>query len=145
MLAQGLQSCLTLCDPVGCSPPGSSVQGILQARILEWVALSSCRGSSQPRDRTCICYTSCIGRRVLYHWRHLDWIGLDCSVAQSCLTLCDPMDAVPQASPSFTISRSLLKLMSIELVMPPNHLVLCRALGSPLLTLQNPVPTESLH
>ena len=46
---------------------GSSVHGILQARILEWVAMPSSKGSSQPRDRTCI---SCIGRWVLYHLRH---------------------------------------------------------------------------
>ena len=46
------QSCPTLCNPVDCSPPGSSVHGILQARILEWVAISFSRGSSQPRDRT---------------------------------------------------------------------------------------------
>ena len=46
------QLCLTLCDPVDCSPPGSSVRGILQARILEWVAISFSRESSQPRDRT---------------------------------------------------------------------------------------------
>ena len=45
------QSCLTLCNPVDCSPLGSSVHGILQARILEWVAISFSRGSSQPRDR----------------------------------------------------------------------------------------------
>ena len=44
------QSSLTLCDPMDCSPPGSSVHGILQARILEWVAISFSRGSSQPRD-----------------------------------------------------------------------------------------------
>ena len=48
-----------------CGPPGSSVHGILQARILEWVALSSSKGSSQPRDQT---HVSCIGRWVLYHW-----------------------------------------------------------------------------
>ena len=42
------QSCLTLCDPVDCSLPGFSVHGILQARILEWVAISSSRGSSDP-------------------------------------------------------------------------------------------------
>ena len=42
------QSCPTLCDPVDCSPPGSSVHGILQARILEWVAILFSRGSSQP-------------------------------------------------------------------------------------------------
>ena len=46
------QSCLTLCNPVDCSPSGSSIHGILQARILEWVAISFSRGSSQPRDPT---------------------------------------------------------------------------------------------
>ena len=46
------QSCLTLCDPVDCSPPGSSAHGIPQARILEWVAISSYRRSSQLRDQT---------------------------------------------------------------------------------------------
>ena len=40
------------CDPMDCSPPGSSVHGIIQARILEWVAISSSRGSSQPKDQT---------------------------------------------------------------------------------------------
>ena len=54
------QSCLTLCNPVDCSLPGSSVHGILQARILEWVAISFSRGSSQPRDRT---WVSRIGGR----------------------------------------------------------------------------------
>ena len=46
------QLCLTFCDPMDCSPPDSSVHGILQARILEWIAISSSWGSSQPRDRT---------------------------------------------------------------------------------------------
>ena len=46
------QSCLTLGDPMDGSPPSSSVHGILQARILEWVAISFSRGSSRPRDRT---------------------------------------------------------------------------------------------
>ena len=45
-----VQSCPTLCDPLDCSPPDSSVHGILQARILEWVAISSSRRSSRPRD-----------------------------------------------------------------------------------------------
>ena len=48
------------CDPMDCSPPGSSVHGILQERILEWVAISSSRGPSQPRDRT---WVSCIAGR----------------------------------------------------------------------------------
>ena len=47
------QSCLTLWDPVDCSPPDSSAHGILQARMQEWVAIPFSRGSSQPRDRTC--------------------------------------------------------------------------------------------
>ena len=48
------QSCPTLCDPMDYGLPGFSVHGIFQARILEWVAISFSRGSSQPRDRTCI-------------------------------------------------------------------------------------------
>ena len=63
-----IQSCPTLCDPVDYSPPGSSVHGILQARNLEWVAITSSRGSSQPRDQTCIFCDSCIGRPILHHW-----------------------------------------------------------------------------
>ena len=54
-----------------CSPPGSSVHGISQARILEWVAISYSRGSSWPRDWTWVSCVSCIGRQVLYHWCHL--------------------------------------------------------------------------
>ena len=55
----------TFCNPMNCSPSGSSVHGVLQARILEWVALSFSRESSQIRDWTCV---SCISRQVLYHW-----------------------------------------------------------------------------
>ena len=50
--SEAAQSCPTLCDPMDCSPPGSSLHGILQARVLEWGAISFSRGSSQPRDRT---------------------------------------------------------------------------------------------
>ena len=57
-------SCLTLCDPVDCSPPGSSIHGILQTRTLEWVASSFSRGSSQPRDRT---WVSCIAGKCFNH------------------------------------------------------------------------------
>ena len=66
--AQSLQSCLTLCNPMDCSPPGSSVHGILQARILEWVAMSSSRGSSPLRDQTGLFYVSCLDKWVLYHF-----------------------------------------------------------------------------
>ena len=58
------QSRPVLCDFVDCCPPGSSVHGISQARILEWVAISFFRGDSQPRDPT---HVSCIGRHVLFH------------------------------------------------------------------------------
>ena len=50
------QSCPSLCNPMDCSPPGSFVHGILQARILEWVAMPSSRESSQPRDQTQHCW-----------------------------------------------------------------------------------------
>ena len=55
------------CDPVDCSPPGSSVRGILQAGMLEWVAISSSSGSSPPRDQTQVSSVSCTGKWVLYH------------------------------------------------------------------------------
>ena len=52
MWSEVAQSCPTLCDPMGCSLPGSSVHRIFQATVLEWIAISFSRGSSQPRDRT---------------------------------------------------------------------------------------------
>ena len=55
--------------PMDCSPPGSSARGIFQARILEWVAFSSSRGSSWSRVRTWVSCVSCIGKPILYHWR----------------------------------------------------------------------------
>ena len=67
MHAKWLQSCPTLCDPRDCSPPGSSVPGILQARILCGLPFPSSRGSSQPRDQICVSCILSIGRQVLYH------------------------------------------------------------------------------
>ena len=58
-----VQSCLTLCNHMDCSLPGSSVHGIFQARVLEWVAISFCRGSSWPRDRTQVSHIA--GRRFI--------------------------------------------------------------------------------
>ena len=63
------QSCPTLCHPVDCSPPGSSMHGILQAGILKWVAISFSRGSSRPRDRTQV---SCIAGRRFNLWATRD-------------------------------------------------------------------------
>jgi len=72
---KSLQSCLTDCDPMDCSPPGSSVHGILQARILEWVAKPSSRGDSQPRDGIRI---SC-----LLHWRAGPLLPFSCQCLNS--------------------------------------------------------------
>ena len=82
--------------------------GILEARILEWVAMPSSRRSSRPRDCTHVCRVSYIGSWVLYQERHLGsphthrkalssltwdaWSPVKVKVAQSCLTLCDPVD-----------------------------------------------------
>ena len=60
----------TPCDPLGCSPPGCSVHGISQARILEWVAVSSSRGSSRPRDQTHCLLQFLHCRQVLYPVSH---------------------------------------------------------------------------
>ena len=65
MHAQTFQLCPTLCNPIDCSPPGSSILGILQARILEWVSLPSSRGSSWPRNWT---HISCVAGRLFTHW-----------------------------------------------------------------------------
>ena len=67
---------LTLCDPMDWSPPGSSVHGIFQARILEWVTISSSQGSSRPRDRTHISCISYNGRCFLYHCNTCDYTWL---------------------------------------------------------------------
>ena len=61
--------CLDLCSPKDCSPPGSSVHEIFQARILEWVAISFSRRSSKPRDQT---HISCVGKGVLYCWTNME-------------------------------------------------------------------------
>ena len=81
----------TLCDLMDCGLPGSSDQVVLQARILEWVAVCFSRGSSQPRDQTCV---SCTAGRFFTTEPpgkpfHVEW---SVKVSQSCLTLCDPMD-----------------------------------------------------
>ena len=99
--AKSLQSCPTLCHPMDCNPPGSSVHGILQARILEWVAIFFSRGFSQPRVfepwvRTWVSY---IAGRFFTIWATRKAPGKMylclkysscCMRAQSCLTLSDP-------------------------------------------------------
>ena len=58
---------LTLCNPMDCSLPGSSVHGIFQARILQQVVITYFRGSSPPRDQTWVSWVSCDGRQILHH------------------------------------------------------------------------------
>ena len=69
------QSCLTLCDPMDCSPPGSAAHGILQARILEWLAIPFSRGSSRPRD--CLLHFRQILYRLSYREILTDSIDLN--------------------------------------------------------------------
>ena len=82
--AKSLQSCLTLCNPIDSSPPGSSVPGILQARTLEWVAISFS--------------TVCMHAKLL----------------QSCPTLCDPMDSSPPGSSVHKILQARLEWVAIS-------------------------------
>ena len=114
------QSCPIFWDLVDCSPPGSSLHRISKARILEWVAISSSRGSSRPRDQTSI---SCIGKWILYHWatreaqkhtqglynnKSFKWtLFSSTSVTQSCLTLCNPMDC---STPGLPVHHQLPEL-----------------------------------
>ena len=74
------QSCPTLCDPIDCSLPGSSLHGILQARVLEWVAISFSRGSSQPRDWT---WVSRIPGRFFNVWATREGSPLNWSIIRS--------------------------------------------------------------
>ena len=130
------QLCPTLCDPVDCSPSGSSIHGILQARILEWVAISFSNGSSRPRDQTQVsriagrCFnlwaTSIIPLISLFKLLTWFWdfnsnvfpcfllgstLSCYCSVAKSCLTLCSPMNCNtprPSLSPGVCSNSCLL-------------------------------------
>ena len=95
------QSCPTLCDPVDCSLPGSSVPGIFQATVLKWIAISFSRGSSQPRDQTRVPPPRVVDRRFPV-WatrvgEHDLWLAA--KSLQSCPTLCDPIDGSPPGSP----------------------------------------------
>ena len=125
--AESLQSCLTLCNPIDCSLPGSSVHGILQARTLEWVAMPSSRGSSWPRDWTCISCISCIASRF-FTTEPRKLLGLSDQLLSRVRLFETPWIAAHQASMSITNSRSSLRLTSIESVMPSSHLILCRPL-----------------
>ena len=125
------QLCLPFCSPRDCNLPASSVHGIFQTRILERVAISSSRGSSQLRGQTCISYASCIGRRPLCHLGRDIQSGGSVQFSRSVVSdSVTPWTAACQVSLSITYSRSLS-------VMPSNHLILCR----PLLLLPSIFPS----
>ena len=120
------QLCPTLCDPMDCSLPGSSVHGISQARVLEWVAISFSRGPSRPRDRTQV--SRIVGRRFTL-WATREVTALITVVVVQLLSrvqlFVTPWMAGCQASLSFMIFQSLCKFMTIESVMQSSHLILC--------------------
>ena len=152
----GPQWCPTLCNPIDCSLPGSSVRGIFQERIMQWVAVSFSRWSSRPRDQTLIVVSLALaasslplyylGIPLLYThvYIHIHVCVCVCVESGSVQSLSrvrlfvTPWIAAQQASLSITNSQSLLKLMSIKSVMPSSHLILCR----PLLLLP-PIPPAS--
>ena len=148
---QSLQLCSTLCGPMDCSLPGSSVHGILQARILQWVVISFFKGSPQPRNWT---HIFCITGRFLTTVPSTKLLKISCGIQifHTCFlpffifglfilywaissvqfnrpgvsdSLWPHNTAAPQASLSIINCQSLLKLMTLESVMPSNHLILC--------------------
>ena len=144
------QLCPTICNPMDCSLPGSSVHGILQAGTLEWVSISFSRGSSWLRDWMQV---SCIARGFFITWAYREapicmmippnifqflyqiWIFTFCNDLKTRYFVIQllshvqffvtPWTAACQASLSFTTSQSLLKLVSIESVIPSDRLILC--------------------
>ena len=101
--------CLILCNPMDCSPPGSSVHGVLQARILDWVAIFYSRGSSPPRIEPESLVSSILasgffitappGKLFSLHIYIHAAAAAAAKSLQSCLTLCDPIDGSPPGSP----------------------------------------------
>ena len=129
------QSCLSLCDPVDCSPPGSSVHGISQGRILEWVAFPSSRGSSPPRDQTQVSNVSC----------HACMHALAKSL-QSCPTLCDPTDSSPPGSsvPGILQAR-ILQWVAISFSNPCMHAKLLQSCPTLCNPMDSSPPGSSVH
>ena len=133
MCAKSLQMFPILCDPMDGSSPGSSVHGILQVRTLEWITTPSSRGSSWPRDQTRGSCDSCIAGRFFTaeSLSSVQFSSVQFSSVQSLSRVhlfATPWIAARQASLSITSSRSSLRLMSIESVMPSSCLILCRPL-----------------
>ena len=126
MCAQSLSHVQLFCDLVDCSPRGFSVHGILQERILEWVAISSSRGSSWLRDQTHISWVSHTGRQILYLPSHLG----------------SPLNTTQPAKPGLSLSSSRQPSLSVKSPwhLPPLQLSLPRPQ-----TLMSPSVSSLLH
>ena len=109
-----VQLCPNLCDPVDCSPPGSSVHGISQARILEWVDIPFSRGSSQPRDRTQV---SRIAGGFFTSWatREAQWRTV-MVILQEALSLCLLTKAGPRAPVLIVLQRVWMCIKAEQLL-----------------------------
>ena len=129
------QSGPTLCNPMDCSLPGSSVHGIFQAKILKWVAIPFSRGYSQPRNRT---WVSCIaGWFFPTRAARISSVQFS-SVTQSCPTLCDPMN---HSMPGLPVHHHLPELTQTHVhqghdAIQPSH---------PLSSTSPPAPNPSQH
>ena len=123
--------CLTLCDPLDCGPAGSTVLGILQARIMDCVVISSSRGSSRSGDRKPMFHMSpALAGRFFTNsttWEAL-FYGCCCSVAQLCLTVCNPMDC---SLPGFPVHDQLPELAQTHIHRVSDAIQPCHPLSSP--------------
>ena len=133
--------CLTLCDPIDYSPPDSSVHGISQTRILEWVAISFSRRSSRPRDRTCI---SCLagGPFPTEPPRKPPMLLVQfSSVTQSCPTLCDPTN---RSMPGLPVHHQLPEFTQTHVHRVSDAIQPSHPLSSPSPLAPNPSQHQSL-
>ena len=119
------KSCLTLGGPMDCSPPGSSVRGISQARILEWAAIPFFMVYSQTRDRTCISYIGQTSSLLLSYQGSPETRSVQSSPSVMSDSL-RPHGLQHARLPCPSPTPGAYSLMPIESVMPSNHLILCR-------------------
>ena len=133
------QSHLVLCNPMDCGLPGSSVHGILQARVLQWIAMPSSRGFSRARDPTCISCVSCIAGGFFTCWAICS-IQFS-SAAHSCPTLCDPMH---QSMPGLPVPHQLPEFTQTHVHGVGDAIQLSHPLLSPSLPSPNPSQHQGL-
>ena len=150
---KSLQSCPTLCDRMDCCPPGFSVHGISQATILEWIAISFSRGSSQPTDQTCLLhllhrqagflpltpiYIHILTTTTIYIYIRSDQIR---SVAQSCPTLCNVMNC---STPGLPVHHQLPEFTQTHVHRVSDAIQPSHPLSSPSPPAANPCQHQSL-